>query len=62
MNQWLHKEERSHEGPAGSGVKSWDTSRRPSNVICEDNLATAQSTLPVQEEPWLFWGVFDGHE
>jgi hypothetical protein len=50
------------KGPAGSGAKSWDNFRRPSNAICEDNMVTAQSALPGQEKPWLFWGLFDGHE
>lgn len=59
---WLRKEQSSHKGPSGSGVKSWDIVRCPSNTICEDNLVTAQCVVSSsQERPWLFWGVFDGH-
>jgi hypothetical protein len=59
---WLQKEQSSHKGPSGSGVKSWDISRRPSNSICEDNLVTAQCVVSGnQNKPWLFWGAYDGH-
>jgi hypothetical protein len=60
-NLWLRKEQSSHKGPPGSGVKSWDIVRCPSNAICEDNLVTAQCAIPRATKPWLFWGVFDGH-
>lgn len=59
---WLQKEQSSHKGPSGSGVKSWYISRRPSNSICEDNLVIAQRAVSGdQNKPWLFWGIYDGH-
>ncbi|RFU33780.1 hypothetical protein B7463_g2543, partial [Scytalidium lignicola] len=60
-NLWLRKEQSSHNGPSGSGVKSWDIVRCASNSPCEDNLVTAQCSIPSQQKEWLFWGVFDGH-
>jgi pyruvate dehydrogenase phosphatase len=59
-NLWLRKEQSTHKGPPGSGVRSWDISRRPSNSICEDSLVTAQCKVS-RGKSWLFWGVFDGH-
>lgn len=59
---WLRGEQSSHKGPPGSGVKSWDISRRPSNSICEDNLVIAQCNVSSsQNKSWLFWGIYDGH-
>jgi hypothetical protein len=61
---WLRNEESSHQGPSGSGVRSWYSVRCASNSPCEDNYVTAH--VPVsgktKDHPWLFWGVFDGHK
>jgi pyruvate dehydrogenase phosphatase len=61
---WLRKEESSHLVPSGIGVQSWYSLRCASNSPCEDNYVAAQ--VPVSgnggSQPWLFWGVFDGHK
>jgi len=62
VNSWLQKEQSTHEGPVGSGIREWHTIRRPSNEPCEDNLTTAQHSVTHGESlPWMFWGIFDGH-
>lgn len=65
VETWLVKEQSVHEGAAGSGVLEWHSSRHPSNTPGEDELVSARIQLLRPSgggnEPWMFWGVFDGH-
>jgi len=65
MEAWLVKEQGIHCGPAGSGVREWHSSRHASNSPCEDELVSARANLyqlsSKDAQPWMFWGVFDGH-
>jgi len=65
VEAWLVKEQSIHPGVASSGVREWHCSRRPSNTPGEDELVTSRVKLPRSFEegsqPWMFWGVFDGH-
>lgn len=65
VEAWLLKESSIHRGMAGSGVREWHSSRHPSNTPCEDEMVTAKVSLPRSSgdgsQPWMFWGVFDGH-
>ena len=65
VNAWLQKEQSCHMGAKGSGVREWHSVRCASNVPSEDNLVSAQYRLSGSSDngnqPWLFWGVFDGH-
>jgi pyruvate dehydrogenase phosphatase len=65
VETWLVKEQSIHQGNAGSGVREWHSSRHPSNSPCEDELVAAKARIPRPpdegSQPWMFWGVFDGH-
>ena len=65
VERWLVEEQSIHEGYEGSGVREWHCSRRPSNMPGEDELISARVQFPGSSsggnEPWMFWGVFDGH-
>jgi hypothetical protein len=59
---WLRQNESTQKGPVGSGVRRWYTVRCPSNFPCEDNLVATQCPVSGNStEPWVFWGIFDGH-
>lgn len=62
VDSWLREEEALHQGPSRSGVKEWYSVRCAANSPCEDNYVAAQSPVSGStDQPWLFWGVFDGH-
>jgi pyruvate dehydrogenase phosphatase len=65
VEAWLVKEQSIHQGMASSGVREWHCSRRPSNTPGEDELVTSSVIishfLGEGSQPWMFWGVFDGH-
>ena len=65
VEAWLVKEQSIHQGMASSGVREWHCSRHPSNTPGEDELVTSRVKLPRSfgegSQPWMFWGVFDGH-
>ncbi|KAE9380920.1 protein serine/threonine phosphatase 2C [Stipitochalara longipes BDJ] len=65
VEAWLVKEQGIHHGTSGSGVQQWHSSRHASNSPCEDELVSAKKHLPQSSsegtQPWMFWGVFDGH-
>jgi len=65
VEAWLVKEQGIHSGPAGSGVREWHSSRHASNSPCEDELISSRVHLTQSSDegaqPWMFWGVFDGH-
>jgi pyruvate dehydrogenase phosphatase len=65
VEAWVVKEQSVHQGMAGSGVREWHSSRHPSNSPCEDELVASRVYLPRSpdegSQPWMFWGVFDGH-
>jgi pyruvate dehydrogenase phosphatase len=65
IEAWLVKEQGIHRGTTGSGVREWYSSQHASNSPCEDELVSATAQLPKSSsegaQPWMFWGVFDGH-
>jgi len=48
---WLRKEEKSHKGPSGSGIKRWDSVRCAANLLTEDELIAAQGHVIGSEKP-----------
>jgi pyruvate dehydrogenase phosphatase len=63
VKQWLDKAAKSYSLPEKSqGVTRWDSIRLASNSPSEDNLVASRSPAGDGGQPWLFWGVFDGHK
>jgi pyruvate dehydrogenase phosphatase len=65
VETWLVEEQSMHKGVPGSGIREWHSTRRPSNTPGEDELVNSRVHIPGFSggagEPWMFWGVFDGH-
>jgi len=62
VKNWMQKGQvASPKGWKHPDVKTWEAINLASNFPCEDTMVFGEHAVTGTTQPWLCWGVFDGH-